>query len=257
MKSSKRVCLITGAGGRLGSAFCAQFADRYDIAAVYHQAIPTLASQELQFVDPLEPKKKLPENVYPVFAIKAELTDAKDVARVVETTLAKFGRIDCLVNNAGTYLPCDLLSERAGADLQRQFQINLAAPLALAQQAVLQYWRHQPAEANRKAGGNVVNISSIGGLKVYKHARQGIYSASKAALNFLTLHMAEEFAQWGVRVNALAPNSFPGIVSTESVAKAIAKMDESDKTGIILSMDKDGDLELKNGDMNGRKTKDA
>ncbi len=90
---------------------------------------------------------------------------------------------------------------------------------------------------NRARNRNVVNVSSLAGSKVFPHQGQGIYAASKAALNQLTRHLGSEFASFGVRVNAVAPNSFPSIVSTESVARAVVRLDEESVTGRILLLD--------------------
>ncbi len=54
-----------------------------------------------------------------------------------------------------------------------------------------------------------MNISSTAGIYIYPGHGQSIYSASKAALNYLSMHMGDEFSSIGVRVNALAPTSFP------------------------------------------------
>ena len=235
MAKEKRVCLLTGAGGLLGNAFCAAYAHRYDIAAVYHRRAPEAASQDKQAVDPLAPSVLLPENAHPVFVIQADLAEEGAAKRVVELALARFSRIDCLINNAGAYLPYAMIDPRAAEQATKQFHINAIVPLLVAQQTIGQYWRYD-ARGNRENNRNIVNISSIGGMKIYKYCMQGPYAASKAALNYLTWHMADEY---GLRVNALAPNSFPSIIPTESVVHAIAHMDESNMNGAVRVMDKD------------------
>ena len=67
-------------------------------------------------------------------------------------------------------------------------------------------------------------MSSLSASRVYPGG-QAVYAASKAVLNQLTRHLAAEFGVLGVRVNALAPNNFPSVVRTESVASAIARLD--------------------------------
>jgi NAD(P)-dependent dehydrogenase (short-subunit alcohol dehydrogenase family) len=88
---------------------------------------------------------------------------------------------------------------------------------------------------------NVVNVSSMSGLYVVPDCDQSIYSASKAALNYLTLHMANEFRPLGVRVNASAPTSFPQAVSTQSVAESIVRLDRGNMSGKISVLDQDGE----------------
>ncbi len=96
----KRVCLLTGASGRLGTAFCRRNASRYDIVAVYHSRFPQLVSQCSSLADPLAPEAESGENEHPVFTVQADLTRDDDIARLVEVALARFGRIDLLVNCA-------------------------------------------------------------------------------------------------------------------------------------------------------------
>ena len=86
---------------------------------------------------------------------------------------------------------------------------------------------------------NIVNVSSTSGAYVF--AGQGGYSASKAALNMLTCHMADEFAAIGIRVNAVAPDTFPQRVSTESVCDAIARVDQQPISGRLLLLEAEGE----------------
>jgi 3-oxoacyl-[acyl-carrier protein] reductase len=90
-------------------------------------------------------------------------------------------------------------------------------------------------DKNKKRNRNIINVSSISGLHVYRN--QGAYAPSKAALNLLTRYQAVEFAEYNIRVNAIAPTGFPSIISTESVADALREMDQSSETGLIKVMD--------------------
>jgi NAD(P)-dependent dehydrogenase (short-subunit alcohol dehydrogenase family) len=83
----------------------------------------------------------------------------------------------------------------------------------------------------------VINLSSSAGSRVYPGYGQGLYSASKAALDFVTSHLAAELAPVGVRVNALAPNTFPGIVTTELVLDRLLHLADGTMTGKILLLD--------------------
>jgi NAD(P)-dependent dehydrogenase (short-subunit alcohol dehydrogenase family) len=74
----------------------------------------------------------------------------------------------------------------------------------------------------------------MAGVKVYRGLGQSVYAASKAALNQLTLHMADEYRSFGIRVNAIAPDSFPRIVSVKSVVAVVRRVDKGDMTGKIL-----------------------
>jgi NAD(P)-dependent dehydrogenase (short-subunit alcohol dehydrogenase family) len=235
----RRVVLLTGAGGLLGDAFCRQYADQYDIVAVCRTRLPGVPSQYERFVDPLEPTAEVAENTAKVFTVFADLERTEDIDRVVEVTLARYDRIDVLVNNAaymGHYQHGMLDGDVALEELERHLRINVTIPFRLAIRVAQQFWKDRAAE-NRALGRNVVNVSSIAGSRVYPHIGQAPYAASKAALNQLTRHMAAEFDSFGVRVNALAPNSFPSRVRTEAVSDAIARLDREPVTGKVLVMD--------------------
>src|SRR5262245_17572350 len=96
----KKVCLLTGASGRLGTAFCRDFASHYHIVGVYRNVQPSLPAQDQEVVDPIEPDQELAENRERLFLIRADLSIASELYRVVELALARFDRIDTLVNGA-------------------------------------------------------------------------------------------------------------------------------------------------------------
>src|SRR4051812_48886793 len=100
-ETTKRVCLLTGAGGQLGTAFCKLLAHRYQIVAAYRSRPPDVPSQLHQLVDPIDPAARIPENEHPVYAVRADLEDDRDVDRLVEVALARFDRVDVLINAAG------------------------------------------------------------------------------------------------------------------------------------------------------------
>jgi NAD(P)-dependent dehydrogenase (short-subunit alcohol dehydrogenase family) len=236
-----RVCLLTGAGGQLGTAFCRRFADRYAIAAVHRGGPPAVATQHQHWIDPLRPDDLLDDNLHPVFGIAADLSQPGAIGQAVELTLARFGHIDLVVNAIGCRVWAPLVdSERVLDSAADQLEINALVPVRVAVELARRCWRTRDAE-NRAASRHVLNVSSTAGLYVYAGLGQSAYSASKAALNFFTLHLAEEFAQFGVRVNAVAPDSFPGRISLSAVLDGIERLDRGDVTGRILSVETDGE----------------
>ncbi|GAB2697667.1 SDR family oxidoreductase [Nocardia thraciensis] len=233
----RRVCLLTGAGGTLGDAFCRAFYTRYDILAVCRTRVPAAPSQDEWFIDPLEPSTPLPENASRIHVVRADLTREGEVERVVDLALAKFGTVDLLVNNAAhaRWQPHGIVDGDAALDeFKPHFATNVGVPLRLAARLAQRCWLHDDIE-NRRRNRNIVNVSSISGSEVYPGG-QAMYSASKAALNQLTRHLAAEFAEFGVRANAIAPNTFPALVSTEQVAASIAELDAGTMTGGIYSV---------------------
>lgn len=238
--TEKRVCLLTGASGSLGLAFCRAFSARYSIIGVYHQRLPQFPSQHLSYIDPLNVAAVLPANENRMWAIQADLRSEAEVARVVEVAMSRFGRIDLLVNAAGaSYWGSVLDDDRLLGSWPDQFDVNVRAPLRLTRELCRAAWRNS-ADDNRRLRRNIINISSTAGVFIYPGQGQGVYGASKAALNHLTVQLADELSVVGIRVNAVAPNSFPGIVATEDVAGAIASLDDGDLNGEVVVVDAEG-----------------
>lgn len=233
----RRVALVTGAGGLLGSAFCSAFYREYDIVAVCRNRVPAVPSQEEWFIDPLEPRAELPENASRVFLIRADLAREGEVERVVDLALAKFGAVDLLVNNAAysNWLPHGMVDgETALEEFEPHFTMNVAVPLRLSTRLAQRCWLGSERE-NRERKRNIVNVSSLAGSSVFPGG-QALYGASKAALDHLTRHQAFEFSEFGVRANAIAPDAFPAIVPTERVVAAIAELDASTLTGLVFGV---------------------
>jgi NAD(P)-dependent dehydrogenase (short-subunit alcohol dehydrogenase family) len=237
-RDSQRVCLLTGASGRLGTMFCRLYGHRYRIAAVHHTRRTVQSSQMCWSVDPLDPSVRKPIDVPGFAAFEADLSDARQLPRVVEFALDTFGRVDVLVNAAAMAHCAPLFGPDATLDVARLFGVNVLAPLQLAVELVSRFWGTRAPE-NTAMNRNVVNVSSTSGAYVF--AGQGGYSASKAALNMLTCHMADEFGALGIRVNAVAPDSFPQAVSTESVCDAIARVDRGSLNGKLVLLEREGE----------------
>lgn len=239
--SERRVCLLTGASGLLGRTFCATYRDRYDIVAVCRRERPWFPAQDARVVDPLDPARDVGENAHPIFALRADLLRRGEPRRVVETTLARFGQLDLVVNAAMATVWSPML---ASYDLVNstaaQFALAVDVPLRLATIAASLSWQADAAR-NRERNRNVVNVSSVAAMRVYRGSGQSVYAAAKAAMNQLTAHMAVEFAAVGVRVNAMAANSFPQLVSTQRAADAIHALDASERTGALLVVDGEQD----------------
>ncbi|WP_254854170.1 SDR family NAD(P)-dependent oxidoreductase [Nocardia donostiensis] len=234
---ARRVCLLTGAGGTLGDAFCRALYTRYDIVAVCRARVPAVPSQHEWFVDPLDPAAQIPENDSRVFIVQADLTENGAAERVVDIALARFGQVDLLVNAAGhpSVQPFGVVDgEAALSAFEPSFAVHVGAPLRLATRLAQRGWVHD-GPVNRSRNRNIVNVSSAAGSSV-RPGGEAVYSASKAALNQLTRHMADEFTEFGVRVNAIAPDAFPAVVPTEQVVRAIVELDEGPMSGEIFTV---------------------
>jgi NAD(P)-dependent dehydrogenase (short-subunit alcohol dehydrogenase family) len=226
----------------LGSAFCRKYSDRYRIVAVWHRRRPIAPTQGQTLLDPLDPDRRLPVNVHTVHEIKIDLRADDQIERLVKAVLKRFGRVDVVVNAAvaGQWAPL-LDGHSSVEETTAALRLNVAAPLALVAELARQSWLTDPAE-NLAHNRCVVNVSSSAGVYVYPGYGQAMYSASKAALNILTRHLAAELEPIGVRANALAPDAFPGRVPLPQVLDGIIRLAEGDGTGRIL-LQLSGDVE--------------
>jgi NAD(P)-dependent dehydrogenase (short-subunit alcohol dehydrogenase family) len=237
----KRVCLLTGASGALGTSFIRQYREHYDIVAVYRSRVPNFPSQERHLVDPLDPKRAVPENDNALFSVQADLLDDGACTRVAELALARFGRVDLVVNAAAVFARQALLgSENLVENFERQFRLNVQVPLLLSVTLADLFWRSRGAE-NAALNRHIVNVASIGGVRLYPGTGLSVYSASKAALVQLRRHMAAEFSDIGLRVNALAPSAFPRLILTDAVASSLRRLDESRASGNVVLIQSDGE----------------
>jgi len=126
-------------------------------------------------------------------AIKADVSKAADVKRMFEETKKVFGSVDVLVNNAGVFQfePFEAITEK---EFHREFDTNVLGPILAIQEAL----KHFPAR-----GGSIINISSIASENPVPNS--SLYSATKGAIDTLTMALAKELGPRKIRVNAVAP----------------------------------------------------
>ena len=129
-----------------------------------------------------------------VWTRTAELADADQVRALAQATLAEFGRVDVLVNNAGLTFPQPVLGI-GEKEWRTTLDVDLYAPLLLTQ-------GFAPGMIERRRG-KIINISSRAGLGALEE--HGAYSAAKAGLHLLTQTMAVEFGRHNVQANCVAP----------------------------------------------------
>jgi NAD(P)-dependent dehydrogenase (short-subunit alcohol dehydrogenase family) len=238
--SSLPVCLLTGASGRLGTLFCQLYAHRYQIVAV-HCGRPLQQPDEVCWrIDPFNPGVRQRIEGRDVATVQADLSDPTEIPRVVDFALERFGRVDVLVNAAAIVRRVSLTGgERVAEDVTAMLDMNALVPLRLAMELAERFWRGR-TEENAAGNRSIVNVSSTSGAYIFSNIGQSGYSASKAALNMLTCHLAEEFAAFGLRANTVAPDSFPERVTTASVCDAIARVAAGDMNGRTLLLEPSG-----------------
>jgi 3-oxoacyl-[acyl-carrier protein] reductase len=147
--------------------------------------------------------------------LKADVTRSADVRGAVEAIMARWGRVDVLVNNAGGFATMRLTEDIPEDEWETIFRFNVSSAF-LCTKAVLPIMKRQRA-------GRIVNLSSIvaraGAVGVTSH-----YAAAKAAIVGFTRHLALEVGPHGIRVNAVAP----GTTLTERV-RNVRSPEESQK----------------------------
>jgi NAD(P)-dependent dehydrogenase (short-subunit alcohol dehydrogenase family) len=182
-----KVAVITGASSGLGVEFALAFAEAGADLAI-------CARREERLADTKARVQRIGRHCLSVIA---DVSEPENCTRVVDETLAAFGRVDVLVNNAGigTAVPA---TRETPDEFRHVIEVNLYGS----------YWMAQACGRAMKAGSSIINIGSVlgstsGGLP------QAAYSSSKAAIIGLTRDLAQQWTgRKGIRVNALAPGFF-------------------------------------------------
>ncbi len=190
------VLLITGGGRGIGAATALLAAQRgYAVAVNY--ASNSLAADEVV--------RTIRAGGGTAIAVQADVGDETQVLAMFEKVDAKLGRLTALVNNAGVVDVQARVDEMSVARLERMFRINVIGSFICAREAV-----RRMSTKYGGAGGAIVNISS-GAARLGSPGQYVDYAASKAAIDTLTIGLAKEVGDEGIRVNAVRP----GLIDTE------------------------------------------
>jgi 3-oxoacyl-[acyl-carrier protein] reductase len=196
MKLKDKKVLVTGAGKGIGRAIALEFAyNGADLAVNYN----TSENEAISVVNQIK------EMGRDAFAIRADVTDEKQVEVMIHKAVRYLGGMDVLVNNAGI-IKRSPLKDLNTSEWDQVMNVNLRGAFLCTLYAGRYMIEH--------GGGNIINISSIAAL--HPDIYMGAYSISKAGLNMLTEVTAVEWAKYKIRVNAVCP----GPVETEMIRKA-------------------------------------
>lgn len=191
-----QVAIVTGASRGIGQAIAVAYAQagaRVALVARTEEALAETAAS----IDPTGER---------VETIVADVSDPTAGERILAATLAKFGSVDTLVNNAGIQYDTPFL-ETSAEDWSRIIDINLTA--------VVNLTREVGRELVRQKSGSVLNVSSAWAHKTLPS--QSAYITSKAALTQFTRVLSREWARHNVRVNSLAPGYFATEITREGI----------------------------------------
>ncbi|MGC1891165.1 MAG: SDR family NAD(P)-dependent oxidoreductase [Stellaceae bacterium] len=179
MSSEQKVAVITGASQGIGPALVRAYRDRN------YRVVATALSMQ-------------PSSDDEVLVVSGDIADRKTAERAVSEGIARFGRIDTLVNNAGIFISKPF-TQYTEADYAAIVAVNLTGFFNIAQLAV--------AEMEKHGSGHIVQITT----SLADHAIAGVPAVlaalTKGGLNAATKSLAIEYAQRGIRVNAVAPGT--------------------------------------------------
>ncbi|MDR5837018.1 SDR family oxidoreductase [Caballeronia sp. LZ034LL] len=182
MNTSHKVVVVTGASQGIGAAVVKAF-------------------RQLDYRIVATSRSIRPSDDENILSVAGDIGDSATARRVISEGMARFGRIDTLVNNAGIYLGKPF-TEHTAEDYAAVMNVNMAGFFHITQLAI--------AEMEKQASGHVVTVTT----SIDHAAMSGIYSVlaalTKGGLNAATKSLAIEYARKGIRVNAVAP----GIIKT-------------------------------------------
>lgn len=198
-----KVAIVTGGSRGIGEAIAHAFAA--------NGARVVVASRKVEGVTAVADAIAKEHGADRVLALAAHTGKEEDCVRLVRETVARFGKVDVLVNNAGTNPHFGPLATVEGGAWDKTFEVNLKGYFWCAREVA----RHC---ISREAPGAILSVASVAGLM--GSPMQGVYAMTKAAVISMTKTLAVELAPSKIRVNAIAP----GFVDTK-LASAILKND--------------------------------
>ncbi len=200
-KLAGKVAVVTGASKGIGASIAESLAAE-GASVVVNYANSKAAAEAVV--------KRIQEQGGKALAVQADVSKHEEIKRLFAETKAAYGKLDVLVNNAGIYEFAPLESITA-EHFHKHFDLNVLA-LLLATQEALKLFGPE--------GGSIINISSIVGRRPVQNA--AVYSATKAAVDAITVALAQELGPRKIRVNSLNP----GMVETEGLhAAGLAESD--------------------------------
>lgn len=201
MRLAGKVALVTGSSQGIGQAIAIRLAEEGANVVINYRSNPEGAQATLEKVVSAGGQCHMVEG----FSIQADIGMVADVQRMVDQSVAHFGKVDILVNNAGVEKNADFW-DVTEADYDAVLNVNLKGVFFGTQAFV----KHLMAT---KQPGKVINISSVHEELPFPHF--AAYCASKGGLKMLTRNLAIELAPLGITINNVAPGAIETPINTE------------------------------------------
>ena len=200
-KLAGKVAVVTGASKGIGASIAEHLAAEGASVVVNYASSKTGAEAVV---------KRIQEKGGKAVAVQADVAKPDEIKRLFAEAKALYAKLDVLVNNAGVYgfAPLESITEE---HFHKHFNLNVLGLLLATQEAVKLFGPE---------GGSIINISSIAGRMPVQNA--SVYSATKAAVDAITVALSQELGPRKIRVNSLNP----GMVETEGLhAGGLAESD--------------------------------
>jgi meso-butanediol dehydrogenase/(S,S)-butanediol dehydrogenase/diacetyl reductase len=202
MSNARRVVVILGAGGTLGTALSRTLAAEPETDLV----LSDLSADALGALT-----ADLAGAAGDVAAVPADVSDFAQVENVVKQAVDRFGRLDVLISNAGVLSPNGRIHNLDTQDWERSFRVNVLGPVNAIKAAV------RPMRAQKS--GSIILTASVAGLTAWSHSAP--YCVTKAGVIHLAKTAAVEYARDGIRVNCVCPGTFLSAMHTDLPAEAV------------------------------------
>jgi meso-butanediol dehydrogenase / (S,S)-butanediol dehydrogenase / diacetyl reductase len=207
MGSTRRVIVILGAGGTLGSALVRRFAAEPETDLV----LSDLSEDALARSRDDLAGGALAGGGGAVATVAADVSDFAAVENVVRQAVDRFGRLDVLISNAGILSPNGRIHNLTSADWERAYRVNVLGPVNGIRAAV-------PVMRAQRSG-SIILTASVAGLTAWSHSSP--YCVTKAGVIHLAKVAAVEYARDGIRVNCVCPGTFLSAMHDGLPAEAV------------------------------------
>lgn len=203
MSTSRKVVVVTGASRGIGAAIVRAF-------------------RELDYAVVATSRSTKPSDDANVLTVAGDIGDPATARRVISEGVARFGRIDTLVNNAGIYIGKPF-TEHTAEDYAAVMNVNMAGFYHITQLAI--------AEMEKHSSGHVVSVTA----SIDQVAISGVYSVlaalTKGGINAATKSLAIEYAKKGIRVNAVAPGNIETPMHAPEIREALGAFNPIGRLG--------------------------